>query len=98
LVLFLFFPGVPAVFLREGYTGNITPCRVLVVQFTYLFSPLSEGTEAPSLRWWGRDSPVITVGSTESLWSVGGRPPGSCRVTDSHSVEELAFQLLKRGG
>jgi hypothetical protein len=29
-VLRLFSPGISAIFLREGYAGNDTPCRVLL--------------------------------------------------------------------
>jgi hypothetical protein len=35
-----FSPVAPAVFLREGYAGNITPCRVLVVVQITSFFPL----------------------------------------------------------
>jgi DMSO/TMAO reductase YedYZ heme-binding membrane subunit len=34
-----FSPGVPAVFFREGYTGSITPFRVLIVLHITSFIP-----------------------------------------------------------
>jgi hypothetical protein len=36
---FFFLPGAPAVFLREGYAGYLTPCTVpVVVQITSFLS------------------------------------------------------------
>jgi hypothetical protein len=32
-------PGAPAVFLREGYAGYVTPCRVIVVVPVATFLP-----------------------------------------------------------
>jgi hypothetical protein len=31
---FFFSPGVPTIFLREGFAGYFTPCRILVVLIT----------------------------------------------------------------
>jgi hypothetical protein len=39
LGFWVFSPGIPAVFLREEYAGNITPCRVLVVEQITSFPP-----------------------------------------------------------
>jgi hypothetical protein len=38
-ILRFFSPGVPAIFFREGYAGNVTPCRVLVVVQITSFLP-----------------------------------------------------------
>jgi hypothetical protein len=48
-VLRFFSPGAPAVFLREGYAGNVTSCWVLVVLQITFFSPFSEGAGVPPL-------------------------------------------------
>jgi hypothetical protein len=40
-----FSPGAPAFFIREGYAGNITPYRVLVVVQFISFLPLVRGLE-----------------------------------------------------
>jgi hypothetical protein len=41
VLCFFFSPGAPAVFLKEGYAGYVTPCRVLVVVLiTSFLSPV----------------------------------------------------------
>jgi hypothetical protein len=40
-----FFPGAPAVFLREGYAGYVTNCRVLVEVPITPFLPSVRGLE-----------------------------------------------------
>jgi hypothetical protein len=40
-----FSSGAPAVFLRKGYAGNVTLCRVLVVVQITSFLPSRKGLE-----------------------------------------------------
>jgi hypothetical protein len=46
-VFSFFSPGAPTVFLREGCTGNITPCSVLAVVQITSFLPSARGLEFP---------------------------------------------------
>jgi hypothetical protein len=62
----------------------------------YLFSALSKEAGVPAFWWGHRGNPIVTVRSTGSLCTVGGRFPSNNRVVDYHSVEELSFQLLDR--
>jgi hypothetical protein len=38
-----FFPGAPAIFLREGYDGKVTSCRVQIVVKITCFLPSVRG-------------------------------------------------------
>jgi hypothetical protein len=43
------------------------------------------------------DSPAFIVVRARPLCTVGGKPPGTHRVGEYYSVEELGFQLLSLG-
>jgi hypothetical protein len=44
-VFSFFSPGAPTVFLREGYAGYVTPCRVLVAVLITSLLPSRKGLE-----------------------------------------------------
>jgi hypothetical protein len=81
---------------QTGVFWKCYPLQVSYCDVDYLFPPLSEGAGIPALSWGSRDSPAVTVGSTGSLRTEGGKPPSTCSEVDCHSVEELEFQLLDR--
>jgi hypothetical protein len=94
---FEFFPpGTPAVFLRQGYAGYVTPCRVLVGVAIASFLPSVRRLEF-SLFDGGLGALLQSQwGNNGSLCPVRGRPPSTSRVVDCHLVEEQGFQLLDR--
>jgi hypothetical protein len=88
-----FSPEDSAIFLREGYAGNVIPCGVLVVVQITSFLPSAKGLE---FLLFDGGSPTVAVGSAGSLCTLGHRPPSSSRVADCHSVGELGFQILDK--
>jgi hypothetical protein len=81
------------VFLREGYVGYVTPCRVLVVQITF-FLPSVRALE--SLLFDGGTGALLQLqwGMLGALWEAGLL--STSRGADCHSVEELGFQLMDK--
>jgi hypothetical protein len=86
--------GVPAVFLREGYAGNVTSCRVIVQITSFLSSvrglelQLFDGAHGLSCSHRGKCWISAHCGRQASYYLQSS---GDC-----HSVEELGFQLLDR--
>jgi hypothetical protein len=94
LGFWVFSPGVPVVLLGERYPRNLTPFRVFIlVQITSFLLSVREFCSMTG----SKESSMFTVGSTGLLHTLEGKPSGSYRVADYHSVEQLAFQLLDRG-
>jgi hypothetical protein len=83
------------VFLREGYAGYFTPCRVLVVVLIIFLSTV-RGLEFLLLGGGHRGSPAVRVRSVRSLCTAWGRTPNTSRVVDFHAVVELGLQCLER--
>jgi hypothetical protein len=81
------------VFLRAGYAGFVTHCRVFVVSQITSFLTSLRGSS--SCSWMGTEGlSCSAVGNARSQCTVGARPPSTSRVADCHSVEELGFKLL----
>jgi hypothetical protein len=82
-----FSPGAPEVFLREGYAGYVTPCKVLIVVLITSFLPSLRGLE---FSLFDGDAETLLSHSGEHWVSVHCGGQASCnREVDYHSVEEL---------
>jgi hypothetical protein len=95
LRFWIFFSWRYSSFLQKGVCWKCYPFQDSCCGADYLLFPLSEGTGIPTL-WWGMGSLLYLQWRVLTLCTVGGRSPSMCRIVDSHSVEELRFQLLDR--
>jgi hypothetical protein len=91
-----FSPEAPAIFLKEGYAGNVTPCRVLVVKITSfhpsvsrLESLLFDGGAGLSCSHSGEHCITVRCGRQASWHLQSSRLPLS-------GGAGIPFQLLDR--